>query len=73
MNYQRLSNWDWLYGECPEFKYTIDHKFSWGFTEVTYNVVDGVIKDAKVYSDCLYPDFITLLNQEIVKKIKYDR
>jgi hypothetical protein len=31
-------------------------------TEVTYNVVDGVIKEGKVYSDCLYPDFITTVN-----------
>ena len=42
-------------------------------TEVTYNVVDGVIKQAKVYSDCLYPDFITLVNEEIVKGVRYNR
>lgn len=31
-NYERLKSWDWLYGQCPEFKYSIDHKFSWGMT-----------------------------------------
>jgi lipoate---protein ligase len=62
-NYERLKSWDWLYGHCPEFKYTIDNKFAWGMTEVTLNVVDGRIKEAKVYSDCLYPDFISLINE----------
>lgn len=61
-NYERLKSWDWLYGQCPEFKYSIDKKFNWGMTEVTYNVVDGLIKEGRVYSDCLYPDFITTVN-----------
>lgn len=42
-------------------------------TEVTYNVIDGYIKEAKVYSDCLYPDFITTINENITKGVKYDR
>ena len=71
-NYERLKSWEWLYGECPEFKYSIDNKFEWGMTEVTYNVVDGVIKEAKVYSDCLLPDFIQAINEEIVSGITYD-
>lgn len=41
-------------------------------TEVTYNVVDGIIKEGKVYSDCLYPDFISIVNEEIMKQVKYD-
>lgn len=61
-NYERLKSWDWLYGQCPEFNYSIDKKFNWGMTEVTYNVVDGLIKEGRVYSDCLYPDFITTIN-----------
>ena len=70
-NYERLKSWEWLYGQCPEFKYTIDHKFEWGMTSITYNVVDGVIKEAKVYSDCLYPDFISTVNDTITG-VKYD-
>lgn len=31
-NYERLKSWQWLYGQCPEFKYTIDKKFDWGMT-----------------------------------------
>ena len=42
-------------------------------TEVTYNVQEGYIKEAKVYSDCLYPDFISLVNDTITKGVKYDR
>ena len=72
-NYERLKSWDWLFGQCPEFKYTIDNKFVWGMTEVTYNVVDGFIKEAKVYSDCLFPYFIDIVNEEIVKGVRYDK
>jgi lipoate---protein ligase len=61
-NYERLRSWEWLYGQCPEFKYSIDHKFDWGMTEVTYNVQDGLIKEGKIYSDCLFPDFIEIAN-----------
>lgn len=32
-------------------------------TEVTYNVQDGLIKEGKIYSDCLYPDFIEIANE----------
>lgn len=71
-NYERLRSWDWLYGQCPEFKYSIDNKFEWGMTEVTYNVQDGLIKEGKIYSDCLYPDFIEIANEELNKGVKYD-
>ena len=42
-------------------------------TEVTYNVDKGIIKEAKIYSDCLYPDIISLMNEEIIKGVKYDK
>ena len=35
-NYERLKSWDWLYGECPYFKYTIEKKFDWGLIEITF-------------------------------------
>jgi lipoate-protein ligase A len=62
-NYERLRSWEWLYGQCPEFKYSIDRKFEWGMTEVTLNVQDGFIQEGRVYSDCLYPDFIEIANE----------
>jgi lipoate---protein ligase len=72
-NYERLKSWEWLYGQCPEFKYSIDRKFDWGMTEVTYNVQDGLIQEGKIYSDCLFPDFISAANEELNKKVRYDR
>ncbi len=40
--------------------------------EITYNVENGLIKEAKIYSDCLFPDFITALNNSLAG-IQYDR
>lgn len=37
-NFQRLKSWDWLYGECPYFKQTIEKKFNWGLVEITFEV-----------------------------------
>ena len=37
-NYDRLSSWEWLYGESPDFKYSIEKKFNWGLIEIQFNV-----------------------------------
>jgi len=71
-NFERLKGWQWRFGECPSFKYSIEKKFPWGLVEITYNVNNGVIMEAKVYSDCLFPDFITALNESLVG-VQYDR
>ena len=33
--------------------------------EITYNVENGFIKEAKIYSDCLFPDFISALPKSL--------
>jgi hypothetical protein len=40
--------------------------------EITYNVENGFIKEAKIYSDCLFPDFITALNDNLAG-VQYDK
>lgn len=71
-NFERLKSWEWLYGECPYFKYTIEKKFPWGLIEITFEVENGRISKCKVYSDCLNPDFITELQESLIG-VKYDR
>lgn len=43
LNYERLKSWDWIYGECPYFKYSIEKKFGWGLIELTFEVKNSVI------------------------------
>ena len=48
-------------------------KFSWAFIDVQFNVVNGIVTDGRVYSDCLIPVLIDALNQEIqTGQITYD-
>ena len=65
-NYERLKSWEWIYGECPYFSYTIEHKFTWGLTEITFEVDNGCISKCRIYSDCLYPDFIESIQSDLI-------
>ncbi len=60
--YNETSTWDWRYGETPEFSYSIEKKFDWGLVELCLNVQNGYIQEGKIYSDCLFPDFIDTFN-----------
>ncbi|UOF01628.1 lipoate--protein ligase [Bdellovibrio reynosensis] len=56
--YESLSNWDWLYGNTLEFSHKMDEYLSLGFFDFHFQVEDGVIKDLKIFTDCLYPQLI---------------
>mmetsp|Transcript_10567 Transcript_10567/g.20345 ORF Transcript_10567/g.20345 Transcript_10567/m.20345 type:complete len:331 (-) Transcript_10567:74-1066(-) len=63
-------SWDWRFGNCPDFSHRLETRFEWGIIDITLDVEDAVITRAKVYSDCLYPDFIDLLNSNL-QGLKY--
>lgn len=50
-----LSSWEWLYGNTLEFSHKMDEYLSLGFFDFQFKVEDGVIKDLKIFTDCLYP------------------
>lgn len=71
--YSNYSKWEWRFGETPQFSYTVEHKFSWALVEVQLNSDKGFIQSGKVYSDCLVPVFIDVLNTELATgTVKYD-
>eukprot|EP00831_Metopus_contortus_P064900 TRINITY_DN58036_c0_g1_i1.p1 TRINITY_DN58036_c0_g1~~TRINITY_DN58036_c0_g1_i1.p1 ORF type:complete len:370 (-),score=45.18 TRINITY_DN58036_c0_g1_i1:38-1147(-) len=69
--YKETSTWEWRFGETPEFTHTMEHKFDWGLIELCFKVEKGHITQAKIFSDCMYPDFIDYLN-EWLEKIDID-
>jgi lipoate-protein ligase A len=72
--YDSTSAWLWRYGETPEFTHTIDEKFDWGLVEICFKVINGHIQEGKIYSDCLYPDFVDTFNQILGRtKTQYSR
>ena len=68
------SSWGWRFGETPEFSFTTEKKYDWGLVELCLNVQNAMIQNGKVYSDCLYPDFIDTFNGILAQaKVPYTR
>jgi lipoate-protein ligase A len=67
---QWYQSWEWRYGNCPSFSNHLETRFEWGIIDITLDVEDACIARAKVYSDCLYPDFIDLLTATL-QGLKY--
>lgn len=63
--YDNLSAWDWLYGNTLEFSHKMDEYLSLGFFDFHFQVRDGVIKDLKIFTDCLYPLLIEDLTENL--------
>lgn len=56
--YDSLSSWEWLYGNTLEFNHKMDDYLSLGFFDFQFQVEDGIIKELKIFTDCLYPQLI---------------
>jgi lipoate-protein ligase A len=64
--YSHYDDYDWRFGQNPEFENQIEKKFPWGLIDIHLDVgKKNVIKQGKVYSDCIRPDFIDALNEEL--------
>ena len=54
------------YGNTPPFTHVMEGRFPWAMVEVNVNSKkNGVITESKIYSDCLFPDLITILNEAL--------
>jgi lipoate-protein ligase A len=51
--YNKHSSWQWRLGRTPRFDMLLEERFSWGEVQLHLTVKDGVINEAKVYSDSL--------------------
>jgi len=73
--YRETSSWAWRFGETPEFSYSIEKKFDWGLVEVCLDVNKAAISTGKIYSDCLFPEFIDSFNGILgdIKKVEHTR
>lgn len=63
--FMNLSSWDWLYGNTLEFSHKMDEYTALGFFDFHFKVVDGVIKDLKIFTDCLYPQLVDDLTENL--------
>lgn len=56
---ESLASWEWRFGKTPQFDFETDKRFSFGDTQIYFNLRDGVIRETKVYSDCLDTELTT--------------
>lgn len=56
---ERLASWEWRFGKTPQFDFDTDKRFSFGDTQIYFNSRNGVIRETKVYSDCLDTELTT--------------
>lgn len=56
--YESLNSFDWLYGQTMAFNQQMTEYLSLGFFEFQFRIVDAVIEDLQIFSDCLHPALI---------------
>ncbi len=65
-HFQKMSNWNWRFGEAPQFTHQISERFTWGGVDVQLNVEKGVVVHAQIFSDSLHPEMIEQLMASLV-------
>lgn len=70
--YEQMADWDWRFGNTPDFTHHMEERFEWGGIDIHLDVHRGVVTDAKIFSDALDPAMITALT-EALPDIRYRR
>lgn len=60
-HFQKMSDWNWRFGEAPQFNHQMSERFGWGSVEVYLDVHKAVVEKAQIFSDSLHPEMIELL------------
>lgn len=70
--FNKMSDWNWRFGESPEFNHYVSEKFSWGEIDVHFEVLKAFIVKTKIFSDSLHPEMIEALENSL-NNIPYTR
>ena len=71
-HYLRLSDWNWRFGEAPQFNHQASERFTWGSVDVHLDVHKAIVTNAQIFSDSLHPEMIELLMASL-KNISYTK
>ncbi len=55
---RRNGEWDWLFGNTPNFDIVTSTRFDWGGVEIGFALKNGVTQDVRIYSDAMDADFL---------------
>ena len=65
---KEYEKWEWVYGESPHFSHHLETRFKWGIVDMHLDVMEGVVEKCKIFSDCLYPEFIESMERDVIKQ-----
>jgi len=66
--FAKQSSWEWNFGKAPAFSHLLNERFSWGGVDIHFDVSQGKISRAQIYTDSLQPDVFSYLAQQLVGK-----
>ncbi|KAK7062250.1 Lipoyltransferase and lipoate-protein ligase [Favolaschia claudopus] len=58
-----LRTWDWLYGQTPQFTYTIEQVFAWGHVKAELRAKHGVILSCTLHAPSAPPTIARVLEE----------
>lgn len=71
-HFQKMSDWNWRFGEAPQFSHQMSERFSWGMIEVHLDVHKAIVEKVQIFSDSLHPEMIEQLMASLLK-IPYNK
>ena len=60
-HFLKMSNWDWRFGEAPNFNHHMSERFDWGSIDVHMDVQKGIVEKTQIFSDSLHPEMVEQL------------
>lgn len=69
---RHLEDWDWRFGNTPDFDHRMETRFNWGIMDVLVKSQRGLIQTVKIFSDTLFPQMIELL-EESFRGVPYNK
>lgn len=63
---EHYRSWDWKYGRRIPFTCAMEGRFSWGGVQLQLQVDEGMIRDCRVFSDCMSWDSFPALERALV-------
>ena len=58
--YDQIKDWQWRFGETPQFSHHFSEHFSWGAMDIHLDSHHGKINDIQIFSDSLNPEMVEL-------------
>ncbi|MCG8481258.1 MAG: lipoate--protein ligase [Spirochaetales bacterium] len=63
--YEKMADWDWRFGNTPDFSHHIEARLDWGRLDIHLEVHRGAITRSRVFSDALDVDMIETLQASL--------